>query len=166
MGRCPLEVTPNDEVYVVSKNFIDPELPVACWELRVDWMVEEPYSLTYEELTSLSCVEEFITMECISNHVGGDLISNAKRRGVPLNDLLERARLKPGVADIASFARGGYSESLPLEMALESRVLIAYMMNGELLPIKYGFHARLGISIMPLTITVGWLPVLTPTGPA
>ena len=94
------------------------------------------------------------------------MISNAKRRGVPLNDLLERARLKPGVVDIASFARGGYSESLPLEMALESRVLVAYMMDGEPLPIKHGFHARLGISIMPLTITVGWLPVLTPTGPA
>ena len=60
-------------------------------------------------------------MECISNYLGGDLISNALWRGVPLKDLLERAKLKPDVVvDIASFAWDGYSESMPLEMAMES----------------------------------------------
>jgi DMSO/TMAO reductase YedYZ molybdopterin-dependent catalytic subunit len=139
----PSEVTPNDDFYIISKNFIDPEVSSVGWELTVDGMVEEPYTLSYEELTSLPWVEEFITLECISNSVGGDLISNAKWRGVRLKELLERARLKPGVVDIASFARDGYSESLPLEMALESQVLVAYMMNGEPLPTKHGFPARL-----------------------
>ena len=142
-GEMPLEVTPNDEFYIVSKNFIDPEVSEVDWELRVEGMVEEPYTLTYDELTSLPWVEEFITMECVSNSVGGDLISNALWRGVPLKDLLERAKLRPGVVDIASFARDGYSESLPVEMALESQVLVAYMMNGEPLPPKHGFPARL-----------------------
>ena len=142
-GEMPLEVTPNDDFYIVSKNFIDPVVSKDGWELRVEGMVEEPYTLTYDELISLPWVEEFITMECISNYVGGDLISNANWRGVPLKNILERAKLKPGVVDIASFARDGYSESMPLEKALESQVLVAYMMNDEPLPFKHGFPARL-----------------------
>ena len=88
-------------------------------------------------------VEEYVTLECISNLVGGDLISNAKWRGVPLRMFLERARLKPSVVDISFYAQDGYSESIPLEMAMRDEVIVAYEMNGEPLPSKHGFPARL-----------------------
>ena len=142
-GKMPPEITPNDDFYVISKNFVYREFSPVGWELRVEGMVENPYTLSYADLTSLPWVEEFITMECISNPVGGNLISNAKWRGVLLRDLLERAVLKPGVVDIASFTLDDYSESMTLNTAMESRVIVAYMMNDEPLPNDHGFPARL-----------------------
>ena len=108
--------------------------------------------------------EEFVTLECISNRVGGDLISNARWRGVPLKNLLNRARLKPGVVDIASFASEGYSESIPIEKALEPQVLVAYMMNGEPLPLNHGFPARLIIPGLFGEKHTKWLTTLEAVG--
>lgn len=159
-GVMPLEVTPNEDFYIVSKNFVDPVIPQVGWELRVEGLVERPFSLTYEELKAMPWVEEYITLECISNRVGGDLISNAKWRGVPLKDLLERAGLRNGVVDIASFADDGYSESIPLEMALEPQVLVAYLMNGELLDSTHGFPARIVIPGLYGEKSTKWLTKL------
>ena len=113
------------------------------WILEIDGEVEVPYWVDYQQLVTMPSVEEYVTLECISNLVGGDLISNAKWRGVPLRAFLERARLKPGVVDIAFYAQDGYSESIPLEMAMRDEVMVAYEMNGEPLPSKHGFPARL-----------------------
>ena len=142
-GVLSTEVTPNEEFYIVSKNFIDPTVKEQGWILEIDGLVEVPYWVDYQQLITLPAVEEYVTLECISNLVGGDLISNARWRGVPLRAFLERARLKPGVVDIAFYAQDGYSESIPLEMAMRDEVMVAYEMNGEPLPSKHGFPARL-----------------------
>lgn len=142
-GVMPSPVTPTKDFYIVSKNLIDPVPSTVGWELQVDGLVEQPYTLNYDELTAMPWVEVYDTLECISNRVGGDLIGNAKWRGVPLKDILERAVLLPEAADVVSYAQDGYHESLPREMALRPQVLVAYMMNDELLPIKHGFPARL-----------------------
>ena len=142
-GVLSTEVTPNDEFYIVSKNFIDPEVSVDGWLLEVTGQVEAPFYMGYEQLVAMPSVEEYVTLECISNLVGGDLISNAKWKGVPLRGILERAKLKPSVVDIAFHASDGYSESVPLEMAMRDEVIVAYQMNGEPLPSKHGFPARL-----------------------
>jgi DMSO/TMAO reductase YedYZ molybdopterin-dependent catalytic subunit len=156
-GEMPTPLTSNKQFYVVSKNVIDPQLSPVGWELRVEGLVEEPYTLTYDELTALPWVEETITLECISNPVGGDLIGNAVWRGVPLKDILERAGLRPEVVDIASFAEDGYSESLTKEKALEPQVLLAYLMNGEPLSFKHGFPARLMIPGLYGEKCIKWL---------
>ena len=142
-GILSTEVTPNDEFYIVSKNIIDPEVSLERWVLDISGLVEEPFQLTYDELIAMPSFEEFVTLECISNFVGGDLISNAKWKGVPLKRILERAKLKPGVIDISFQATDGYSESIPLEMAMRDEVMVVYQMNGEPLPFKHGFPVRL-----------------------
>ena len=142
-GVLSKELTPNDEFYIVSKNFIDPEVKEQGWILEIGGQVEVPYWVNYDQLIAMPSVEEYVTLECISNLVGGDLISNAKWKGVPLRTFLERARLKPSVVDISFHAQDSYSESIPLEMAMRDEVLVAYEMNGEPLPSKHGFPARL-----------------------
>lgn len=142
-GVLSPEVTPNDRFYVVSKNLVDPIVDEREWQLKVAGQVERPYTLTYKELEGLPAVEEYVTLECISNPVGGTLISNALWKGVPLARLLEQAGLKPGVRKIAFKAWDGYSDSIPLEQAKREEVLVAYLMNGEPLPPKHGFPARL-----------------------
>ena len=87
-GQMPPEVTPNDELYEVSKNIVNPVVDASGWTLEVDGRPNSPYSLTYEELQEMPWVEEYVTLTCISNLVGGDLISNALWRGVPLKLIL------------------------------------------------------------------------------
>ena len=142
-GVLSKEVTPNDQFYIVSKNFIDHEVGVVGWGIEVGGLVDRPHNLTYPELTSMPTVEQFVTLECISNEVGGDLISNAKWIGVPLKLILERAGMKPGVVDVSFRSFDGYTESMPLTMAMSDYVMVAFEMNGVPLPLRHGFPARL-----------------------
>ena len=150
-GQMPPVVTPNDMFYVVSKNVLDPELHVEAgangsevWNLQVDGLASGSYTLSHAELVALPSVEEYVTLECISNLVGGHLISNAHWKGVRLRDLLERAGGAPeGTLKIVFRAADNYSSSIPLSVAMEPEVILAYEMNGEPLPPSHGFPARL-----------------------
>jgi DMSO/TMAO reductase YedYZ molybdopterin-dependent catalytic subunit len=138
-----LEITPTNDFYVVSKNAFDPQVESKAWKLEVAGMVDNPLTLTYDEIKALPSIEQYATLACISNEVGGDLIGNALWRGVRLGDLLKQAGLKPGVADILLRARDDYTDSIPLDRAMADGTLLVYMMNGEPLTSEHGFPLRL-----------------------
>ncbi|MCL4543282.1 MAG: molybdopterin-dependent oxidoreductase [Chloroflexi bacterium] len=137
-----LEVTPTSAFYLVSKDLGTPHIATTGWQLAVKGLVRKPLSLTYEALMQLPAVEEYVTLECISNNVGGPLISNARWRGVPLATLLEQAG-----ATAAGFvlfrSADGYTESLPMAEARQPATLVAYQMNGAPLPAGHGFPVRI-----------------------
>jgi DMSO/TMAO reductase YedYZ molybdopterin-dependent catalytic subunit len=137
------EITPLGSFYVVDEELVDPDVDPGSWALEIAGLVDHPYRLSYEELTSLPAVERYVTLECISNPVGGDLISTAKWTGVRLADLLERAGVRDGAVEVVSSAIGGYSDSIPLDEAMRSSSLVAIGMNGHVLPREHGFPARL-----------------------
>src|SRR5918996_2925418 len=89
-GLTP-EVTPNRVHYVVDTSIIDPGVDRRSWRLRVEGLVGRPVSLGYDELLAMPAVEQYVTLQCISNLVGGDLVGTAKWTGVPLRRVLERA---------------------------------------------------------------------------
>src|SRR5262249_10911384 len=134
---------PTRDFYEVSKNPFDPEVNASKWQLLVGGLVEKPYSLTYAEFASLPAVEQYATLECIDNQVGGNLIGNALWRGVRLRDLLERAALRQGVVDIVLRADDGYTDSIPLDRAHRDGTILAYQMNGSPLSQTHGFPLRL-----------------------
>lgn len=139
-----LEVTSAAQFYYVSKNLAsDPSIQQASWKLNIKGLVGQPYSLSYDELAGLQVVERFHTLECISNEVGGDLISNARFTGVSLADVLNRAGIQSGASELIFRAADGYSDSLHLSQALNPQSLVAYRINGEPLPAAHGFPARL-----------------------
>lgn len=137
------EVTPTEDFYQVSKNAFDPEVDLRGWKLEISGLVDHPFSLTYEEIKTFPAVEQYATLECISNEVGGDLIGNASWRGVLLKDLLYRAGVTPGAVDIVLHAADGYADSIPLERAAFRGTLLAYEMNGARLDAAHGFPLRL-----------------------
>lgn len=142
----PSELTPNDRFYVVSKNppGFDPVLDERRWTLDVGGMVARPLKLTYDQLRALPAVDQLQTLECISNEVGGDLVSNAKWKGVRLRDVLQRAGGPSARAiKVAFHCADGYTESIPLGDALVPTTLLAFEMNGERLPPSHGFPVRL-----------------------
>jgi DMSO/TMAO reductase YedYZ molybdopterin-dependent catalytic subunit len=142
-GLTP-EITPNHRHYVVDESIIDPDVDPGSWRLRIDGLVGTPITLTYDQLLSLPATEQYVTMQCISNDVGGNLVGTAKWTGVPLAALLRRAGGVPARAVRVVFhAVGGYTDSLPVAKAMDGSTVVAYGMNGQTLPRAHGYPARI-----------------------
>lgn len=135
-------ITPNDQHYTVDTTLVKPRVDAASWKLDVAGNVERPFSIAYEELLDMDAIEQPRTLECISNPVGGDLISTAVWTGVRMRDLIARASPKPGTYDVVLTSVDGYSDSFPIAKAMEDDTLIAYLMNGDTLPQEHGYPAR------------------------
>ena len=135
-------ITPNDRFYVVTKNVIDPDINRDNWRLEITGMVERPQTYRFEELTGLPAVTQDTTLMCISNDVGGGLMSNATWKGLPLKTLLQAAGVRPGVREVLLHGVDNYSDSFPLEKALEETTLVVYEMNGEALTRNHGYPVR------------------------
>ena len=138
-------LTPINDFYVVSKNIgADPVADGQSWRLSVGGLAKKPLKLSLGELRALPSVTEFVTMQCISNNVGGPLMSTGSFTGVSLGDLLARVSPQPSATWVGFKARDGYSESLPLSLVTGSpEILVAYALDGVPLPIAHGFPARI-----------------------
>ena len=156
------EITPNALFYVVSKNEVDPVVDAASWALEITGLVDNPMTLTYDDLRDALPVEEYVTLECIGNVVGGDLIGNAKWKGVRLSALLEEARLGPDVVDIAFEAADGFTNSVSRGRAMSGDVVVVYEMNGQPLPPEHGFPARIVVPGFYGYKSVKWLTKIEP----
>ncbi len=142
-GASP-EITPVGNFYVVSKNFGDPVVDAQAWSLTVSGAVDKPMKLSLADLRALPSATEYVTMECISNNVGGELMSTGSFTGVPLRDLLAMASPRSNGTWAAFKARDGYAESLPMTLiAGAPEVLVAYDLDGAPLPEAHGFPARI-----------------------
>jgi DMSO/TMAO reductase YedYZ molybdopterin-dependent catalytic subunit len=137
-------VTPNDSFYRIDTALRVPAINVDDWRLTITGMVDNPMELTYDRLLEYELVEADVTLACVSNEVGGDLIGNARWRGVRLSDLLADAGVQRGADQLVGRAVDGFTAGSPLETVLDGRnSLIAIGMNGEPLPAKHGFPARI-----------------------
>ena len=152
------EITPTEDFYNVDINIVKPVVDHTGWRLKVHGLVEMPYELTYRQLQEdFEVVEMAHTLTCISNEVGGDLISTAVWRGVRLRDVLERARLRNGIVDIVFRGDEGYSDSIPLAEAVQDDTLVVFGMNGEALNTVHGFPARIIVPNIYGMKNVKWL---------
>jgi DMSO/TMAO reductase YedYZ molybdopterin-dependent catalytic subunit len=143
-GLSPV-VTPNAGFYRIDTALQVPSIDPAEWTLRVFGEVEEEFELTFDELLELPMQESVVTLACVSNEVGGDLIGNAVWLGYPLRELLARARPREGADMVLSRSIDGFTAGTPLAVLQEEDrdSLIAVGMNGEPLPLEHGFPARL-----------------------
>jgi DMSO/TMAO reductase YedYZ molybdopterin-dependent catalytic subunit len=145
-GLTPI-VMPNDEFYRIDTALVVPTVDVADWSLRVHGMVDREVTLTFDELVAMPLVERYVTIACVSNEVGGDLIGNAKWTGVKLTDVLELAGVKSGATQIVPRSIDGWAAGFPTAWVTAPErprdALIAVKMNDAPLPVQHGFPARL-----------------------
>jgi len=139
------EVTPNGQFYRIDINADIPTADAQTWRFKVDGLVDHPLELSIEDLRRFPSRAQMITLECISNQVGGDLISTALWKGVPLKTVLAEAGLKPEAKYINITSFDGFYEHLGLDEAMDERTLLVYDMNGSPLAAEHGFPLRIYI---------------------
>lgn len=138
--------TPNADFYRIDTAVEVPQVRAEEWELRIHGMVDTEIRLSYDDLLRRSLVEEDITLTCVSNTVGGDLVGTARWLGVPLRELLDEAGVQAGANQLVGRSVDGWTSGLPLG-AIDGRpALLAVGMNGEPLPLEHGFPARVVVS--------------------
>ncbi|MGI8482041.1 MAG: molybdopterin-dependent oxidoreductase, partial [Chthoniobacterales bacterium] len=141
-GRTVQPITPNDQFYCVTKNVVDPQVSAALWRLEVNGLVKQRQTYKIERLKALPPVTQETTLMCISNGLDAGLMSNAVWKGVPMRALLQNATPIDGATRVRIHGVDNYTDTIPLEKALEATTLIVYEMNGEPLPHRHGFPAR------------------------
>ncbi len=149
-GMPPL-ITPAKDFYLIDTALTSPRVEASTWMLTVGGAVNNPLKLSYSDLLSMSTRESDITLSCVSNEVGGGLISNGRWTGVLLSDVLKEAGISPGDVGRGSPAEqlvgrsvDGWTSGFKTELALDGReALIAFGLNGNELPIEHGYPVRL-----------------------
>ena len=137
-------ITPNSQFYRVDTAIIVPEVDPAGWTLRIHGMVQREVTVSYAELLRRPLIEDYITLCCVSNPVGGPYISNAKWLGASLAALLREARPMAGADQLLCTSVDGFTSGTPLTVVMDGRdALVAVAMNNAALPIDHGFPARL-----------------------
>ncbi|MGI8549244.1 MAG: molybdopterin-dependent oxidoreductase [Dehalococcoidia bacterium] len=151
------EVTSAAQFYVMGKNVDDPAPNSDSWRLTLRGHAGRLLRLDYNQLLALPRVDQYVTLRCISNDIGGHLMSTALFSGVTLAALLQRVGLAPDADTVVMRAVDGHEESLPLAVALRPDVIVAYAMNGMALSREHGFPARVVVPGLYGFRQVKWL---------
>ena len=146
LGSPPF-ITPNANFYRIDTAFVVPQVRAEDWTLRIHGMVDREVRFSYPDIRNRPLVERTVTLTCVSNEVGGNLISTADFLGVDLVDLLDAAGVRQGAQQMYATSVDGFTCGTPASVALDPArgAMLAIGMNGEALPVEHGFPARIVI---------------------
>ena len=137
-------VTPSNSFYRVDTALVLPQVAPSSWQLRIHGMVAHEMTLTFDDLLKLPLLEDWITLCCVSNPVGGPYIGNALWLGTSLSKLLRAAGIRAGAEQLLCTSVDGFTSGTPVQTVMDGRdALLAVAMNGAPLPVAHGFPARL-----------------------
>ena len=145
----PKFVTPAASFYLIDTALQSPRVDVNSWKLSIKGAVDNPIEMTYKDLVNMSTRESDITLSCVSNPVGGGLVSNGRWTGVMLSDVLAEAgvsrdKITRASQQLVGRSVDGFTAGFRTEIALDGReALVAFGLNGSELPVKHGYPVRL-----------------------
>ena len=135
--------TPASRFYRIDTTLSPPAIAPADWTLRIHGMVDHELTLTYADLLQRTRTEAWVTLNCVSNTVGGNLISNGWWSGVRLKDLLDEAGVQSGADALKQTSDDGWTCGTPISAVTDGRdAMLAIALNGQPLPIEHGFPVR------------------------
>jgi DMSO/TMAO reductase YedYZ molybdopterin-dependent catalytic subunit len=136
-------MTPAADFYRIDTAIVVPTIEPADWELRIHGMVDREVVITYQQLIARRTTQAWVTLNCVSNPVGGNLVGNAWWSGVRLADLLQEAGVQDGADAVLQTSQDGWTCGTPLSVLTDDRAaMLAVAMNGRPLPIDHGFPVR------------------------
>ena len=139
------EITSVDNFYRIDINQLPSVLNSQFWKLELNGLVQRPLTFTLDEIRARPSITQAVTMSCVSNPLGGDLIGTNFWTGVPFKDVLALAVPRPEAKGIKITAADGFYDYVPLSEAMDDRTLLVYAMNGEALTTEHGFPLRIYI---------------------
>lgn len=146
-GAVTPYIQPVEDYYLIDTAVVKPTIDADEWTLTIDGMVDQEVVIDYAQLVEMSTTIAPVTLSCVSNPIGGDLVGNAVWQGVPLSEVLEMAGVQDGAEQIASRSVDGWTCGFPVEAAFDGRTaMLCVGMNGEPLVQRHGFPARLVVS--------------------
>ena len=136
---------PNDRFYQIDTALLTPIVDSATWQLRIHGMVDRETTLTWDELLAMPLFEQYVTIACVSNEIGGNLVGNAKWTGVRLREVLDIAGVQAGADQLVGRSVDGWTAGMPTAWVMDParEPMIAVRMNDDPLPPRHGFPARL-----------------------
>lgn len=140
----PSFITNNADFYRIDTALTVPQVSREEWQLRIHGMVDREITYRLADLERFEVVEKLVTLACVSNPVGGDLVGNATWTGYRVRDLLSEARVHSDADMVLSMSVDGFTAGTPVDALTDGRdALLAIAMNGEPLPTEHGYPARL-----------------------
>jgi DMSO/TMAO reductase YedYZ molybdopterin-dependent catalytic subunit len=135
--------TPDARFYRVDTALVLPVVSPSTWQLRIHGMVDNPMTITFDQLMKMPMIEHDVTLTCVSENVGGPYIGNARWEGTLLADVLRRAGIQSGADQIVMRDVNGMTIGVATEPVMDGRAsLLAVGMNGRPLPQAHGFPVR------------------------
>jgi DMSO/TMAO reductase YedYZ molybdopterin-dependent catalytic subunit len=159
-------VTPADEFYRIDTALQVPALNPDDWKLHIGGMVDNEVDITFAELLALPLTEHMLTLACVSNEVGGNLVGNALWLGYPIRELLKKAGPQAGADMVLSRSSDGFTAGTPLDVLTDdgTEALLAVGMNGKPLPLEHGFPVRMVVpGLYGYVSATKWVVELTVT---
>ncbi|BBY56971.1 molybdopterin-dependent oxidoreductase [Mycolicibacterium sarraceniae] len=142
--QLPSFITPNGDFYRIDTALSVPQLARADFRLRIHGMVDREITYTFADLAKFEPITKTVTLTCVSNPVGGNLISNATWTGYRVADLLRDSGIHPDADMVLSTSIDGFTAGTPVEALTDAREsMLAIGMNGVPLPVEHGYPARL-----------------------
>jgi DMSO/TMAO reductase YedYZ molybdopterin-dependent catalytic subunit len=139
------ELTSNEDFYRIDINTRSPVLHEDEWLLATGGLFEDPRDLSLADLIAFSPTTQPITLSCISNRIGGDLIGSSNWTGARLRDVIESLGILAEAQALVLTAADGFHETVVMQDMLDPRTLLVYGMNDETLPVDHGFPLRVYI---------------------
>jgi DMSO/TMAO reductase YedYZ molybdopterin-dependent catalytic subunit len=140
------EFTSLENHYRVDINAIPPRIDEQRWRLKTTGLVQQPLSLTLEQLRGYEPMDQFVTLSCISNPLGGDLIGTTRWTGVSLQRLVQDLRPQPTATHLKIRSVDDFFEIVPLDaIKADERIMLTYAWDGVPLKREHGFPLRIYI---------------------
>ena len=137
-------VTSNTSFYRVDTAIVLPQVPSTSWSLRIHGMVRKEIQISFKELLRRPLIEDYITLCCVSNPVGGPYVGNARWLGASVASLLREAGIRAGADQLLCTSADGFTSGTPIQTVMDGRdAMLAVAMNGTALPVAHGFPVRL-----------------------
>jgi DMSO/TMAO reductase YedYZ molybdopterin-dependent catalytic subunit len=139
----PFLTSPRD-FYRIDTALVAPQVDPTSWSLRVHGRVDKPLTLTYQQLLARPMIERYVTLACVSNEVGGNLVGNGRWLGVPLKDLLDEVGVHADADQVVSRSVDGFTAGTPTAALRDGRdAILAVGLDGAPLPVEHGFPVRM-----------------------
>ena len=137
-------VTPVEDFYRIDTAIVVPQVSRDSWSLKIGGMVDRELELTFDDLLAREQVERYVTLSCVSNPVGGDLVGNGVWQGVMLADVLREAGIQAGAEQLVSRSIDGWTCGTPVAAIMDGRdAMLAVGQNGQPLRADHGYPVRM-----------------------